>query len=71
VACHLSRILCRDSAFPILTGRDFNDLDGQSKDKDPVVIISETLAQRMFPNQDAINRHVYWTDPGAEIRPGD
>jgi putative ABC transport system permease protein len=46
---------------PIVAGRDFNDLDGQSKD--PVVIISETLAQRMFPNQDAINRHVYWTDP--------
>src|SRR6267378_34778 len=28
---------------PIITGRDFNDLDGQSKE--PVVIISETLAK--------------------------
>ena len=46
---------------PITAGRDFNDLDGQSKE--PVVIVSETLAQRMFPNQDPINRHVYWTDP--------
>jgi len=46
---------------PIIAGRDFNALDGQSKD--PVVIVSETLAQRMFPNQDAVNRHVYWTDP--------
>ncbi|HXN21912.1 MAG TPA: ADOP family duplicated permease [Candidatus Dormibacteraeota bacterium] len=46
---------------PIITGRDFNDLDGQSKE--PVVIVSETLARRMFPNQDAVNRHVYWTDP--------
>src|SRR5271167_342258 len=55
---------------PILTGRDFNDLDGQSKDKDPVVIISETLAQRMFPHQDAINRHVYWTDPVLKFVPG-
>jgi len=55
---------------PILTGRDFNDLDGQNKDKDPVVIISETLAQRMFPNQDAINRHVYWTDPVLKFAPG-
>src|SRR5580704_12498759 len=55
---------------PILTGRDFNDLDGQNKDKDPVVIISETLAQRMFPNQDAINRHVYWTDPVLKVVPG-
>jgi putative ABC transport system permease protein len=55
---------------PILTGRDFNDLDGQSKDKDPVVIVSQTLAQRMFPNQDAINRHVYWTDPVLQFVPG-
>ncbi|MGB2592854.1 MAG: ABC transporter permease [Candidatus Acidiferrum sp.] len=46
---------------PIIAGRDFNALDGQSRD--PVVIVSETLAKRMFPNQDAINRHVYWTDP--------
>src|SRR5713101_3063650 len=46
---------------PIIAGRDFNALDGQSKE--PVVIVSQTLAQRMFPNQDAVNRHVYWTDP--------
>ena len=55
---------------PILTGRDFNEPDGQSKDKDPVVIISATLARRMFPNQDALNRHVYWTDPVLQFIPG-
>ena len=54
---------------PILAGRDFNDLDGQNKE-DPVVIISETLAQQIFPNQDAINRHVYWTDPVLQFAPG-
>jgi putative ABC transport system permease protein len=58
---------------PIIAGRDFNALDRQSNDDqktkdqnnnvEPVVIVSETLAQRMFPNQDAVNRHVYWTDP--------
>jgi predicted permease len=46
---------------PIIAGRDFNELDGRSEQ--PVAIISETLAQRMFPNQDPINRHVFWTDP--------
>ena len=52
---------------PIIAGRDFNQLDGQSKD--PVVIVSQTLAQRMFPNQDALNRHVYWTDPVMKFIP--
>ncbi|MGC1482240.1 MAG: ADOP family duplicated permease [Candidatus Acidiferrum sp.] len=46
---------------PLVAGRDFNDLDGQSKE--PVVIVSETLAKRMFPGEDPVNRHVYWTDP--------
>lgn len=46
---------------PILAGRDFNDLD--RKDTDSVVIISQTLAQRIFPNQDPLNRHIMWTDP--------
>jgi len=27
------------------------------------VIVSQSLAQRMFPNMDAVNRHLMWTDP--------
>lgn len=54
---------------PIIAGRDFNALDEQST-SEPVVIVSETLAQRMFPNQDPINRHVYWTDPVLQFFPG-
>ena len=54
---------------PIIAGRDFNALDDQN-DAEPVVIVSQTLAQRMFPNQDAINRHVYWTDPVLQFVPG-
>jgi len=53
---------------PIIEGRDFNALDGQ--DKEPVVIVSETLAQRMFPSEDALNRHVYWTDPVLQFLSG-
>jgi predicted permease len=52
---------------PIIAGRDFDDHDGDPND--PVVIVSETLAQRMFPNQDPINRHVYWTDPVLQFAP--
>jgi putative ABC transport system permease protein len=45
----------------ILAGRDFSDAD--RRDGEPVVIVSQSLAQRMFPNQDAVNRHMRWTDP--------
>jgi predicted permease len=53
---------------PILEGRDFNNLDDKSTD--PVVIVSQTLAQRMFPGQDPIGRHVFWTDPVLEFLDG-
>ena len=46
---------------PIIAGRDFNDADRQSTDK--VVIVSESLARRMFPNGEALNRRLRWTDP--------
>jgi predicted permease len=46
---------------PIIAGRDFTDADRRGKE--PVVIVSQTLAQRMFPNGDAVNRHMMWTDP--------
>jgi predicted permease len=46
---------------PIIAGRDFNDADRRGGER--VVIVSQTLAQRMFPNQDAVNRHIMWTDP--------
>ena len=53
---------------PILAGRDFTSLD--DRNQEPVAIISATLAQRMFPGQDPINRHVYWTDPVFEFFAG-
>lgn len=46
---------------PIVEGRDFNDNDRRGGE--PVVIISQSVAQRMFPGQDPLNRHVMWTDP--------
>lgn len=47
--------------IPILQGRDFDDRD--RKDGEPVVIVSQSVAQKMFPNKDPLNRHVMWTDP--------
>ena len=45
---------------PIIAGRDFTDADRHGAE--PVVIISQSVAQRMFPNGDALNRHLMWTD---------
>ena len=45
--------------IPLIAGRDFNDAD--RKGGEQVVIVSQRLAQRMFPNQDAVNRHMMWT----------
>jgi predicted permease len=46
---------------PLVAGRDFNELDRAGAE--PVVIISQTIARRMFPTQEALNRHVTITDP--------
>jgi putative ABC transport system permease protein len=53
---------------PLVAGRDFNDADGDKTH--PVAIVSQTFAQRMFPNQDPLNRHVYWTDPLLQVAAG-
>jgi len=45
----------------ILAGRDFTEQDRLGAER--VVIVSQTVAQRMFPNQDAVNRHLMWSDP--------
>jgi predicted permease len=50
---------------PILAGRDFTDNDRRGTE--PVTIVSQSLALRMFPNGDAVNRHLTWTDPVFSI----
>jgi ABC-type antimicrobial peptide transport system permease subunit len=45
----------------MIAGRDFNDLD--RKNSEPVTIVSQSVARRMFPNQEALNRRVTLTDP--------
>jgi predicted permease len=45
---------------PIVQGRDFNDGDKEGKER--VVIVSQSLAQVLYPGQNALNRHLWWTD---------
>ncbi len=45
---------------PLLAGRDFTDEDRSGKER--VVIVSQSVAQRLFPNGDAVNRKMWWTE---------
>ncbi len=53
--------------LPVLEGRDFTDADRNSTE--PVAIVTQTFAQRMFPKGDALNHHVLWTDPLLQFAP--
>jgi predicted permease len=45
---------------PIQAGRDFNDGDKEGSER--VVIISQSLANELYPGQNALNRKLWWTD---------
>jgi putative ABC transport system permease protein len=46
---------------PMIEGRDFRESDRDGTER--VVIISESVAKQLFPGQEAVNRHMQWTDP--------
>lgn len=51
----------KTTGLQLIAGRDFNDQD--IKDSTPVVIISQTLAKQMFPNQDPVGKVIRsWRD---------
>jgi putative ABC transport system permease protein len=45
---------------PILEGRDFRESDKDGAER--VVIISQSVAQQLFPGRQAVDRHLQWTD---------
>src|SRR5690349_3265426 len=47
--------------IPLVEGRDFTEADRRGAE--PVVILSKSIADHLFPGQDALNRHIKWTDP--------
>ena len=46
--------------MPLQEGRDFNDADREGAER--VVIITQSLAQMLYPGQDAVNHTLWWTD---------
>jgi hypothetical protein len=51
---------------PIVAGRDFTD--GDRPDTEAVAIVSQSVAQRVFPRGEAVNRHL-WLDGGFAPSP--
>ncbi|MDQ6829564.1 MAG: ABC transporter permease, partial [Gemmatimonadota bacterium] len=49
----------RASGIPLIKGREFSSTDRVGTGR--VAIINKALADRLFPNQDPIGRHVAWT----------
>jgi len=45
---------------PLEEGRDFKEDDKNGAER--VVIISQSLAQKLYPGQSALNRQMWWTD---------
>ena len=46
--------------IPLIAGRDFNETDEAGGEE--VVIIRASIATKLFPGRDPINRHFTWTD---------
>ena len=46
---------------PIVAGRDFTD--GDRPDTEAVAIVSQSVAQRLFPKGEAVNRHLWLDSP--------
>jgi putative ABC transport system permease protein len=52
---------------PLVAGRDFTDAD--RPDTESVAIVSESVARRLFPNGDPVNRRFIWLEPYFGRRP--
>jgi predicted permease len=56
--------------LPLLRGRAFSSLEANSADASPVAVVDEVLAKKLWPEGDAIGRHVQWAERGAPTAAG-
>ena len=52
---------------PVVAGRSFTESDRQGSEL--VVVVSHSVAQRLFPDGEALNRKLWWTDPYFGSKP--
>ncbi|MBO0719358.1 MAG: ABC transporter permease [Blastocatellia bacterium] len=55
----------RTMGIPLRAGRVFNERDHSEAQR--VVILSESLAQSLFPNEDAVGKQVWMPGPGKDL----
>jgi putative ABC transport system permease protein len=55
----------------LLRGRDFTQAECEDKDGRRVAIIDEAMAQKLFPNEEAVGQHVRYITPPKDGSPND
>src|SRR6266403_2146291 len=55
----------------LLRGRDFTQAECEDKDGRRIAIIDQEMAKKLFPNEDAVGRHVRYTIPPKDGSPND
>ena len=55
----------------VLRGRDFTQEECEKKDGRKVAIIDESMAKKLFPNEDAVGHHLRYTIPPRDGSPND
>ena len=55
----------------ILRGHDFTQAECENKDGRKIAIIDESMAKKLFPNEDAVGRHIRYTIPPRDGSPND
>ena len=62
-AAHRRARLLRGAGVPVVAGRDFTRR--RPRGSEPVVIVSQSVAERLFPDGDAVNRTIALVDRSA------
>ena len=57
----------RAAGIPVLAGRAFESTDGPTSAK--VVIVNRTFADRFFPHEDPVGKHIAWTGEILKFTP--
>jgi predicted permease len=55
----------------LLRGRDFSQVEAENRNTPRVAIIDEIMAQKLFPNEEALGQRIRYTQPPADGSPSE